>query len=88
METDTDFFERWKNLFAPTDDIAWKNWIDYDNREEQDLRNLLKGDVRDSIKARALYLLLVYDRNCGPIYWNRELNALFVFSGRAALYTP
>ena len=71
------FSKKWRDLFTPKDNIAWVNWINHEKREEQDLKNLLSRDVRDSIKARALYLLLVYDRNCGDIYWNRKLYALF-----------
>ena len=72
------FLRKWENLFLSSDDIAWEDWVNHKNREGRDLRNLLKENVRDSIKARALYLLLVYDRSHGKsIYWNRKLYPLF-----------
>ena len=77
-KSECDFLQRWEDLFLLLDDIAWEDWVNHRNREERDLRNLLKENVRDSIKARALYLLLVYDRSHGKsIYWNRKLYPLF-----------
>jgi hypothetical protein len=54
------------------DDAAWKQWVDYKSREKWDLLNLLRSDVRESMKNRALFLLFVPWAELSPIYWPKE----------------
>ena len=60
------FREPW---FPQKDDVPWKQWVDFGHREISDLRELLKEDVRDSLKARVLFLLLMPSSSCNPFYW-------------------
>lgn len=67
-----------KNKWFPTgDDKTWKQWVDYKRRETRDLRDLLKSDVNDGFKRRALFLLIVPSADLNPIYWKEEVGKFY-----------
>jgi hypothetical protein len=55
------------------EDAAWKAWVDFKSRGQEDLIELLSVDVRETFKARALFLLLVPLGRWNTIYWKGEL---------------
>jgi len=72
------FIERFRNKWFPAgDDKVWKQWVDYKRRETRDLIELLKSDVRDSFKRRAIFLLLVPSAELSPIYWKEQVGKFY-----------
>ncbi|MCK5021738.1 MAG: hypothetical protein KAR54_00615 [Candidatus Pacebacteria bacterium] len=68
------FVEELKKKFFPTEeDKAWKQWVDYKDRETKDLIELLSTDVKDSFKKRALYLLVVPSDDFNMLYWKKDI---------------
>lgn len=61
--------EKW---FPMNDDIAWQQWVDYKERNSNDLTELLKLDVKTEFKKRAIFLLLVPLFEINPIYWTNN----------------
>ncbi|MFZ2188221.1 MAG: hypothetical protein WAV73_01490 [Candidatus Moraniibacteriota bacterium] len=59
--------------FSVGDDQIWRRWVDGNTRGMDSLIVLLNQDVRESIKRRAVFLLLVPFREYNPIYWKGEL---------------
>lgn len=67
------FLQRLKARWFPSeDDKTWRKWVDFRMRETRDLVDLLKQDVRENLKARAVFLLLVPDPEWNPLYWVRK----------------
>ena len=64
--------EQFPDLFLKADDEAWLAWVDVKRREIRDLNALVDGDFRDSIKARAMLVLMMPGLRYLPIYWNRK----------------
>lgn len=74
-----DMAERLKvQWFPQEDDIPWKQWVDFERRGFSDLLELLKEDVRDTLKARVLFLLLIPGPSCSPFYFREygEINLI------------
>lgn len=66
--------QRLKNKWFPTaEDNAWKEWVDFKQREEKDLIELLSSPVKEGFKKRALFLLLVPSDDFNPIYWTKKV---------------
>ncbi|HUD08582.1 MAG TPA: hypothetical protein VMQ48_00650, partial [Candidatus Saccharimonadales bacterium] len=63
--------------FEEEEDVAWRAWVDFKKREVGDLIGLLTADVRDSLKKRALFLLVVPSADFNPIYWTEEVGKYF-----------
>lgn len=55
--------------FPREDDVPWQQWVDFRHRSLRDLIDLLKEDIRCSLKARALFLCLIPHYSCSPFYW-------------------
>ncbi|MFA6194981.1 MAG: hypothetical protein WC719_04640 [Patescibacteria group bacterium] len=71
-------FEGLKSTWFPTkEDKAWKQWVDFRNREENDLIGLLTADVKEGFKRRALFLLLVPSSDFNSIYWKNEVGKFY-----------
>lgn len=66
-----------RKWFPSEDDKAWKQWVDYKKRETKDLIELLTSDVRDSLKRRVIFLLLVPSAEFNPIYWTEEVGKFY-----------
>jgi hypothetical protein len=78
MEQITAFLGRLRSKWFPSEeDKTWKQWVDFKKRETRDLVELLTSEVRDSFKARALFLLLAPDKKLNSIYWNEELGRYY-----------
>jgi hypothetical protein len=60
--------------FLAGDDQVWRRWVDRNTRGMDSLIILLNQEVRESIKRRAVFLLLVPFREYNPIYWKGVLN--------------
>ena len=72
------FIEGLRQKFFPAEeDKAWKQWVDYKDRENCDLIDLLSSDVKDSFKRRALFLLVVPSADFNPIYWTKEIGKFY-----------
>ena len=56
-------------IIPKIDDEPWQQWVDFKPRTHNDLAELLKQDVRDSIKWRAIFFLLVPELDWSPFYW-------------------
>lgn len=74
METKLSIAARVKRVKATwlpsADDNVWRNWVKAKPRSRADLIGLIsQATVRESIKARALFVLLVPDRTLIPFYW-------------------
>lgn len=59
--------------FPNSDDKVWKQWVDLKKREPKDLVELLSLEVRDTLKRRAVFLLLVPSAEYSGIYWNGKV---------------
>lgn len=59
-------------LFNREDDALWKEWLDFKPRNGSSLIELIKGDFRDSFKARAMFILLVPHQGWSPFHWEHE----------------
>ena len=78
--------ETFKRKYFPTqDDSVWKRWVDFKQRETNDLYKLLASDVRDSLKKRALFLLIVPSADFNPIYWTQKVGK---FYHKTDFFTP
>lgn len=68
------WLKRIKSTWMPTaDDKAWNAWVKFKPRDRADLNRLLNEDgVRDSIKARALFLLLAPEASLVPFHWGEQ----------------
>ena len=66
-----------KKFFPSEEDKAWKQWVDYKDRESRDLIKLLSSDVRESFKKRALFLLVVPDADFNTLYWKKEIGKFY-----------
>lgn len=62
-----------KRFFPSEEDKAWKQWVDFKNRDKNDLIGLLTSGVGDSFKRRALYLLFIPSSDFKIIYWERPI---------------
>jgi hypothetical protein len=61
-----------------SDDKVWKQWVDYKERGTKDLEELLNsGTIRDSLKRKAIFLLLVPSSEYNPIYWKKEVGNFY-----------
>ncbi|MDB4983836.1 MAG: hypothetical protein JWM20_15 [Patescibacteria group bacterium] len=54
---------------ADAKEEVWKEWVRVNGMEVQSLRELLKSDVHDRFKARALMILLIPDFSLLPFHW-------------------
>lgn len=71
-------FDGLKSTWFPTkEDKIWKQWVDFQNREENDLIGLLTADVKEGFKRRALFLLLVPSSDFNSIYWKNEVGKFY-----------
>ncbi len=67
--------QRFKSSWFPSkDDKIWKKWVDFKERNSNDLAKLLSSDIKDDFKKRAIFLLLVPSKKLNPIYWKGRLN--------------
>lgn len=66
-----------KKFFPTEEDKAWKQWVDFKDREIRDLTELLSSDVRDSFKKRAIYLLVVPSADFNTLYWKKEIGKFY-----------
>lgn len=66
-----------RKWFPSEDDKIWKQWVDYKRRETGDLIKLLNCDIRDSLKKRAIFLLIVPSSEFNPIYWTEEVGKFY-----------
>ncbi|MDD5433564.1 MAG: hypothetical protein PHE77_02840, partial [Candidatus Pacebacteria bacterium] len=67
--------KKWlKEQLLSEDDKPWKAWVDFERREPRDLANLLQMDVKESIKKRAILLLLLPNVDWLPLYWTEREN--------------
>lgn len=72
------FIEKLQRKWFPSeDDKIWKQWVDYERRETKDLTNLLNSDIRDSLKKRIIFLLIVPSSEFNPIYWTEEVGKFY-----------
>jgi len=72
------FIESFRTKWFPTDDDkTWKEWVDYKERETRDLIGLFGSNVRDGFKRRAIFLLLVPEKELNPIYWTEEVGKFY-----------
>jgi hypothetical protein len=72
------FIKRLQQKWFPSeDDKVWKKWVDYEQREANDLLKFLTYDVRDSLKRRAIFLLVVPSAEFNPIYWTEEVGKFY-----------
>ena len=70
--------EGFRNKWFPAgDDKVWKQWVEYKRRDTRDLTELLKSDVRDDFKRRAIFLLLVPAAEFNPIYWTEKVGKFY-----------
>jgi len=58
-----------EEVIPKTDDESWQQWVDFRSRTHSDLIELLKQDVRNSVKWRAIFLLLVPELDWSLFYW-------------------
>lgn len=54
---------------ASRDEVIWKRWVDFQDRDWDDLIRLLSSDVKDEFKKRAIFLLLVPAKGFSHTYW-------------------
>lgn len=66
--------------FPPEENMIWKKWVDFKDRDENDLIGLLFSEINISFKKRALFILLAPSpaflartSNLIPLYW-KNLN--------------
>lgn len=59
---------------------AWEIWLEFKQRDFSDLRELVKADVKDVFKARAIAILLVPDLKLAPFVW-RDKTSLNTYVG-------
>ncbi|MFA6047796.1 MAG: hypothetical protein WCV59_02890 [Parcubacteria group bacterium] len=62
-----------KKWLLREDDDTWKKWVDFKSRDREDLIDLLSANIRDTLKARALFLLLILVDRWNTIYWKGEI---------------
>ncbi len=62
-----------KKFFPSEEDKAWKQWVDFKDRETQELIELLSSDVRDGFKKRGLFLLIVPSSDFNMLYWKQDI---------------
>lgn len=65
-----------RKLFSSSNDDVWKNWVDYKQKNENELIKLLHSDVRDEFKKRALFLLLAPSVEQNVLYWGKEIRSV------------
>lgn len=61
-----------KRWWPPEDDEVWKDWVDFKDRDEKfaDLIKLVESEsVRDTLKSRAIFFLLLPRVEWSPLYW-------------------
>lgn len=70
--------KRISGQFFPTkEDKVWKQWVDFKDREEKDLVELLSSDIKDNFKRRALFLLLVPSADFNMLYWKKDIGRFY-----------
>lgn len=60
------FFQK---FFSAKNDKAWKDWVDYKNRDHGDLIQLLLSDVHNEFKKRAIVILCAPNKDLHSLYW-------------------
>ncbi|MEK7116676.1 MAG: hypothetical protein AAB837_00745 [Patescibacteria group bacterium] len=73
-----------RSLQLDREDKIWKAWLDLKQREWRDLATLIKSDVRDEFKMRAITILLVPHFQFLPFKWpnNSSLTNLLFLTER------
>ena len=72
------FLEALRSKFFPTEeDDVWKQWVEYKRRDTNDLIRMLTSSVRDSLKRRAVFLLIVPAKELSPINWTEEVGNFY-----------
>jgi len=72
------FISGLKEKFFPTEeDSIWEKWVDYADRDEKSLIELLSSDARDNFKKRALFILLVPSNDFNPLYWKKNVGQFY-----------
>lgn len=70
--------ERIKKVFFPSeDDKAWKEWVNFKDRDEKDLVDLISSDVRIEFKRRAIFLLIVPSAKFNVVYWKEKVGKFY-----------
>ncbi len=64
--------KRWPELFPASDTAIWRKWLKLEERSIHDIKDLVVGNFRDSIKARALLVAMVPDYRLSPVPWTTK----------------
>ncbi len=64
------FLEQWPDLIKDEDEQIWREWVCFKHRDFHALKDLLRADVRNGFKARALFIMLVPTLEWSPFYWS------------------
>lgn len=70
-----DMIKSWRKDLCPEEgDKLWEKWLVLKDQSEDDLQELITGDFKLSIKARALLILLVPELKLLPFAWKQGDN--------------
>lgn len=73
-----ELIKKYPYLFTKIDDQVWKEWVDFTKRDTNSLYEIVSGEFRTSIKARALFILFAPNYECIPFYWSVEESKKFI----------